>query len=144
MLKSHHFAAATAAAATMLAPLTAHALVIIWNPGKLEVTVDGASEASIEIDSLTYVPCDGAAVTEEDFSGDLVAGLLLDPPSPEICSMTLTPSDDVVISGTNGNGPFEITVSASEFSFDGEDLPKSLPFNITFGTVPGPVMLNVE
>jgi len=128
----------------LLGPKVALAVVFFGNPGKLEVILPGAEDGDVHIESLTFAPCSGSSTpeTQTDLYGDLVDGFDYASSLSSICGMAMSlEGGELIISGTNAWGEFEIAVDESELVFDGEDLPKTLAYTVISGTVAsGPVL----
>jgi len=132
--------------AALLAPTIANAVVIVGNPHDVEaasIQMPGADHANVLLD-VTYEPCDGPSTVDSDVSADLVEGFTFDPPSGELCRIVVDLNDDVVITGTNASGEFEVVVAAGEFDVTDDDLPLTLAYTVVSGSVGSAPELHVD
>ena len=123
-----------AAAAVAMAPVAAHALVLVGNPPDVTINMPGADDADVLVD-ITYQPCQGSPTVETDVSGDMIEGIALNPPAGEICSIVVDLDEDVTINGTNASGEFEILVEADEFDVTINGSPVTLKYTVISGSV---------
>lgn len=126
-------------------PPFARAAVLLGNPGKLSITLPGAASGEVVIDAWTYHPLSGTPEVEYDVSGDVVAGIDYSCTLSSLYGITLEPRDgEIIITGSNAWGEYEVAIAESELDFDGDDLPKALAYTVISGVVTTAPILDVD
>lgn len=132
-------------AALVAAPLAmpAHAIVIVWTPETIALTLPGATDAEVDDATVIYEPCEGDPVEVTGVSGDLLTGLDLDAPEMGLCRITLELAEDLHVFGANGTESFEVIIDAGDLWVEGEPLPSTVPYTVVSGTVTSAASLDL-
>ncbi|MBX2801856.1 MAG: hypothetical protein KTR31_29525 [Myxococcales bacterium] len=127
----------------ILAPLSARAAVIWWNPTRLQVQVAGADTADAWVSSLIE-RCPGATDVPHTVAAtvDMLGGL--QPPNaiPDDCAWVITVPDGVDIHGTDGSSQaWSVFVAGPELTVTKTTSPATLAHSVASGTPAGAPVL---
>ncbi|MEM6929297.1 MAG: hypothetical protein AAF602_20330, partial [Myxococcota bacterium] len=77
------------AAVALFAPVVAHALVVVWNPGRLGVMMPDATTAEATLTTVRHCGSEQTTIDDE-VTADLVVGVDLEAPLAEGCVYRVT------------------------------------------------------